>query len=192
MKAIYINLDPYLKAAADWLAAGKPGDAPKFAPIPLAVTIPLGETACIYAPGDPSGELATFQVLPPAADAVVGAIGTGSLDPTSESAIATNQTPGFSQYPAPSGGTQKYSILPVTGDVVFTVSITDADATEIISLAIPVLVRRETASGPVDVVDFTPPASAIAAGTDLKGATFDGNEIVAAAETGALSAPAGA
>ena len=183
MKAIYINLDPYLKAAADWLAAGKPGDAPKFAPLPVAVTIPLGETACIYTPGDSSGELATFLVLPPEADAVVGAIGTGSLDPTSESSIATNQTPGFSQYPAPSGGTQKYSILHVAGDTVFTVSITDADATEIASLSIPVLVQFETASGPVDLVDFTPSAvtaadirsALVAAGSEaLDGVDIDG------------------
>ena len=41
MKAIYINLDPYLQAVADWLNAGKPGTAPSFNPLPLAVTIPL-------------------------------------------------------------------------------------------------------------------------------------------------------
>ena len=53
-------------------------------------------------------------------------------------------------------------------------------------ISFTVLVRRETASGPVDVVDFTPSISAM----DLKGAKFNGNTIVAAAETGVLSAPA--
>ena len=50
MKAIYINLDPYLQAVADWLNAGATGTAPSFDPLPVAVTIPAGQTACIYCP----------------------------------------------------------------------------------------------------------------------------------------------
>jgi hypothetical protein len=88
----------------------------------------------------------------------------------------------------------EYAVGAETGNFTLFVEIMDLDTEEQeeFTVAIPVIVNRETASGPVDLVDFTPPASAIAAGTDLKGATFGGNEIVAAAETGALSAPAGA
>ena len=63
MKAIYINIDPYLKAVADWLNAGATGTAPCFDPLPVAVTIPLGETACIYCPS--SGEAETDPIDAP-------------------------------------------------------------------------------------------------------------------------------
>jgi hypothetical protein len=188
MKAIYINIDPYLQAVADWLNAGKPGDAPTFNPLPLAVTIPLGETACIYCPStgeaedDPADEADSVTI-----DGQTFYFGANEVE-IPAAAISVRVVPGLSSL-APSA---KYYVVAVTGDTTAKFKIGGGEIDEPIPVTIPVLVRRETASGPVDLVDFTPPASAIAAGTDLKGATFDGNEIVAAAGTGALSAPAGA
>ena len=186
MKAIYINLDPYLQAVADWLNAGKPGTVPSFDPLPVAVTIPLGESAGIFFVG--GGD----KLDDPGNDPGTATIGEASItfwtiadDGIPATAVATNVVPGLSAL-APS---TKYWLEAVTGDTSFSVYITDSDD-DVITVTVPVLVRRETASGPVDLVDFTPPASAIAAGTDLEGTKFGGNEIVAAAGTGALSAPA--
>jgi hypothetical protein len=194
MKAIYINLDPYLAAFAAWLKGGKSGPAPKFDPLPLAVTIPLGETAAIYlnnateAEDENAADSATidgqtvyFCVYP--SDG--GAMPEGNV-------LALGQVPGLSAL-APSA---KYAVVPWAAweadngaAVEFWIGEED-DPTTAVHIVFPVLVRRETASGPVDLVDFTPPAAAIAAGTDLKGCTFDGNAIEAAADTGVLSAPA--
>lgn len=188
MKAIYINLDPYLAAFAAWLKGGKVGPVPRFDPLPLAVTIPLGETAAIFAPGTTGGEYADFDVDGTA----VSAFASGSFDPSSGSPIASNLDVGLSAFPAPQGYSQKYAVFGVSSDVTITIIFTDEENSFETTIPFTVLVRREQASGPVDLVDFTPPAAAIAAGTDLKGTKFNGNEIVAAAGTGALSAPAGA
>jgi hypothetical protein len=184
MKAIYINLDPYIAAFAAWIKGGKSGPAPSFDPLPVAVTIPLGETAAIYLNGyaeDESGPAAEVFGSGDTMFTVYADVGEGEN-------IVENVVPALSSF-IPGA---HYYVRAVAGDSIdVTVTPGDADGDEY-PFTIRVLVRRETASGPVDLVDFTPPASAIAAGTDLKGATFDGNEIVAAAETGALSAPAGA
>ena len=175
MKAIYINLDPYLAAFATWLKGGKSGPAPSFDPLPLAVTIPLGEGAAYLSPihnSKPIEVTIDGQTL--------------SFIGPEDSPIATDQQiPGLSAL-APNA---YYSVEPISGNDNLDFTLTDG--TDEISIRFRVLVRRETASGPVDLVDFTPPAAAIAAGTDLKGTKFNGNEIVAAAGTGALSAPAG-
>ncbi|MBQ1429139.1 MAG: hypothetical protein IIZ06_05670 [Kiritimatiellae bacterium] len=188
MKAICINIDPYLQAVADWLNAGKPGTAPSFDPLPVAVTIPLGEDVAIYCPGTQDGDSAYFDV----GGEEIAVTGSDAFDPTGTN-IADNVSPRFSAYPAPADATQKYCVVAVAGDsVTGSVEIQADNGDVVITIAFTVLVRRETASGPVDLVDFTSPAAAIAAGTDLKGTKFNGNEIVAAAGTGALSAPAGA
>lgn len=185
MKAIYLNLDPYLQAVADWLNAGKSGTAPSFDPLPVAVTIPLGESAAIFSPqrfSDGEYAAALFQV-----DGIELYANDQYIE--EEGFLERNIALGFSAF---STNDTKYSVYPVDGNTNITVGIgRDSDTDPFYTrFTIPVLVRRETASGPVDLVDFTPPASAIAAGTDLKGTKFDGNEIVAAANTGALSAPA--
>ena len=190
MKAIYINLDPYLQAFADWLNAGKPGTVPHFDPLPLAVTIPLGCDAGIAVPG--TGALPDeFPMNEATIDGQTVVFGVESALPEHVT-ISYQQTLGLSSL-APSA---KYAIVPWgawnsenPGRIDIFIGENDASGT---TIRFPVLVRRETASGPVDLVDFTPPAAAIAAGTDLKGTKFNGNEIVAAAGTGALSAPAGA
>ena len=192
MKAIYINIDPYLKAVADWLNAGATGTAPCFDPLPVAVTIPLGETACIYCPS--SGEAETDPIDAPNSVTVDGKtlyFAQTAADGIPVDAIAVKVAPGLSAL-APSA---KYWVEGVTGDTSATFYVTDGDVLgdAPIYFTVPVLVRRETASGPVDLVDFTPPISLSGvsfAGVDIEGAEFDGNEIVADADTGALSAPA--
>jgi hypothetical protein len=193
MKAIYINLDPYLAAFAAWLKGGKSGPAPTFNPLPLAVTIPLGETPVLIIPAasasDPDGPIQGdgdwdldyveidgnrfgFRIAPLDEDSVISSALRPGL-----SSVVPNAT--YAVTAAGTGDTIQLRAV-IAGD-------TDAESTII---PFTVLVRRETASGPVDLVDFTPPAAAIAAGTDLKGCTFDGNAIEAAADTGVLSAPA--
>jgi hypothetical protein len=163
MKAIHINLDPYLAAFAAWLKGGKSGDAPSFDPLPLAVTIPLGESAAIYCPGNTDGEGAHFRVDGKS----VYAFATGQFDPSGEGPfVATNVSPGLSIYPATESMGQKYAIAAVASDTL-EISIRVQDMNEDgITIPFTVLVRRETASGPVDLVDFTPPASAIAPAGD--------------------------
>ena len=165
MKAIYINLDPYLQAVADWLNSGATGTAPKFDPLPLAVTIPLGESAAIYCPsggepetdpGDAANDVTvsgqTLSFFQAAADGVPA------------DAIAVKVTPGLSAL-APSA---KYWVQAVTGNTSVEVWILDSDG-DSYTIPFTVLVRRETASGPVDLVDLAPPAAAPSA-ADIKSA----------------------
>lgn len=187
MKAIYLNLDPYLAAFAAWLKGGKVGDAPHFNPLPLAVTIPLGEEAALYCPAKNSDrgypDVNTVEID---GEAVEFLAGPGTFDTWPDGTLAKDVVPSLSKL-APDA---KYGVVPISGDSVSVgVFLYDSDGYETV-FSFTVLVRRETAQGPVDLVDFAPPAAAIAAGTDLKGTKFNGNEIVAAAGTGALSAPA--
>lgn len=193
MKAIYINLDPYLAAFAAWLKGGKVGTKPDFQPLPLAVTVPLGTDVAIYIPcdsaSDPGNPIIDDGDVDLSSVTVDGQTFMVGKDPGFSNIIESAISLPFSSA-ATSGPT--YAAVRFAG-ASYSANITlqgDSDAN---STTIPftVLVRRETASGPVDLVDFTPPASAIAAGTDLKGTKFDGNEIVADESTGALSAPAG-
>lgn len=170
MKAIYINLDPYLAAFAAWLKAN-PADPdtgeratppPTFDPLPLAVTIPLGESAAVYLPGvgsaeeEPNANSATVDGQTVLFLAVADAI--------PADALAVDVAPGLSTL-APSA---KCWIESVSGDVSVSIKIQDeyANAT---TIPFTVLVRREQAQGPVDLVDFTPPAAAPSA-ADIKSA----------------------
>jgi hypothetical protein len=81
-----------------------------------------------------------------------------------------------------------YSVPATAKEIAITVTLTDGadENPKTVALpAFPVLVRRETASGPVDLVDFTPPAAAptaadirtalVAAGDEaLSGVDIDG------------------
>ena len=172
MKAIYINIDPYLQTVADWLNAGKPGTTPSFQPLPLAVTIPLGESAAIYCPS--AGEVETD----PADGANEATVDGQTLsfyqaanDGIPVDAIATKVAPGLSAL-APSA---KYWVEAVTGDTSVTVAIDPGAEMDVILFTIRVLVRRETASGPVDLVDFTPPAAPPSA-SDIKSALVAAGE----------------
>ena len=159
MKAIYINLDPYLQAVADWLNAGKPGTAPSFDPLPVAVTIPLGEEAIFFMQ---TGTFADGAAkINPWGDNDIGWV-------TDPSSIADDTTP-ESGTGGEASGVAFSSILQsqktywghIGGATSFgaTAVVWDSEDNEIASIHFTVLVRRETASGPVDLVDFTPPAS---------------------------------
>jgi hypothetical protein len=152
MKAIYINIDPMLAAFAAWIKGGKSGPAPTFAPLPLAVTIPLGESAAIYLNGyaeDASGPGAEVFGFGDTMYTVYADVGEGEN-------IVENVVPALSSFVP---GAHYYVRAVAGGSVDVTVTLGDADGDEY-PFTFPVLVRREQASGPVDLVDFTPPASA--------------------------------
>jgi hypothetical protein len=187
MKAIYINLDPYLAAIAAWIKGGKTGGAPHFDPLPLAVTVPLGQDVAIAALGAPDDTYIPSFVV---GDVTLYAYECGLYNWEEDADwVEKGVALPFSAYPPTEGYPQTYNVARISGDTA-TVKINISTDEDITDISFPILVRRETASGPVDLVDFTPPAAAIAAGTDLNGCTFDGNAIEAAADTGVLSAPA--
>lgn len=169
MKAIYINIDPYLAEYAAWLKAGKPGTVPFFQPLPLAVTVPPGESAGIYIVADAADAATACEAQTVTVDGQTLYVMTSGTDETGvPTAIAFKEVPGFSAV-APS---IKYAVLPVTGGSIQT-AITIVDAEDnLVEIPFTVLVRRETASGPVDLVDFTPPAAPPSA-ADIKSALID-------------------
>jgi len=145
MKTIYINLDPYLRELIAWIKGGKVGDAPKFSPLPLAVTPPVGADVAVYAQsGTVSGAIASVS---------------WSFSPSLGDAIAQNVAPGLSQVLA----SESASVYAVTGNrFVATATITDVTTPTAgtYAIAFEVLVNRPAIDGPVDLVDFTPPAPA--------------------------------
>ena len=148
MKAIYINLDPDLAACAAWIKGGKVGDAPKFSPLPLAVTPPVGADVAVYAQGGTvSGAIASVS---------------WSFSPSLGDAIAQNVAPGLSQVLA----SESASVYAVTGNR-FVATATISDVTTPTAgtypIAFEVIVNRQALDGPVDLVDFTPPAAALTA-----------------------------
>lgn len=185
MKAIYINLDPYLAAFAAWLAGGKVGTKPDFQPLPLAVTIPLGESAGIYIP-TAGTSVETQEYTSATVDGVSLLFGVSDID--WDHALASEVVPGLSSA-APSA---KYVILPVSGDSVSpSIDIADSDVETTITIPFTVLVNREQAQGPVDLVDFTPPLTAAAVNTALGGTGAATNAPLTGVKlTGATNAPA--
>ena len=171
MKAVYINLDPYLAAFAAWIKGGKSGPAPSFQPIPLAVAVPLGQDVAVLFPlvGDTEGEFSTN-------DATIDGVTVKfaeSLPP--QNVVMYNFVAGLSTV-APSA---KYAVALVSGSTASSdIAILDENEENEMRIPFTVLVNRETASGPVDLVDFTPPAAAPSA-ADIKSA-------LVAAGTGAL------
>ena len=170
MKAIYINLDPYIAAFAAWIKdnpvdpdTGKRATpAPTFQPLPLAVTIPLGESAAIYPEKEWSAEDEDYAIDFLTIDGVTVGVSVGM---TGEGdALARDVVPGLSAL-APAA---KYAVLPVTGNASVQVYINDTE-NDVGEINFTVLVRREQAQGPVDLVDFTPPAAAPTA-ADIKSA----------------------
>lgn len=191
MKAIYINIDPYLQAVADWLNAGATGTAPKFDPLPVAVTIPAGQTACIYLPatGDSAESEPDYNSTTIDGQTVQFMFSNSGAFP--DGTIAYGETPGLSAL-APSA---KYAVLPVAGDTSLTVLLSDGDTYDG-SVTVPVLVQFEKASGVVDLVDFAPPAAAptltAAAINEALGGTgaAEGQPLKGVSLTSATDAPA--
>lgn len=165
MKAIYINLDPYLAAFAAWLKGGKSGDAPTFCPLPLSVTIPLGETAAIYLPdaGTSSDDIRPTSATIDGQTIYFVVALDGTLPEESGDVVAYQNVPGLSALaPSAKYAVVKWDAWESENGATVPIYIGETDSV-VKTFAIPVLVRRETASGPVDLVDFTPPAAVTAA-----------------------------
>ena len=169
MKAIYLNIDPYLAAFAAWLKAGKPGTVPSFDPLPLAVTIPLGVDVAIAYPFDAGGAEDMYTSATVNGKVVLFCVpDTAGYRTGVGDDIETGKALGYSSL-APSA---KYSIAATTSgaqSVGVIVTLTDEDLVSDVDIPFTVLVRREQAQGPVDLVDFTPPAAAPTA-ADIKSA----------------------
>ena len=160
MKAIYLNLDDALRAV---LA----GETPAQPQLPLAVTIPAGQTAAVFA------QTGTASKTADAGSAVTGI--TWTFSPSLGDAVATGVAPGMSQVLA----SETASVYAVSGDgFIATATIKNGD-TVLATVAITMVVNRETASGPVDLVDFTPPATAPTAAQIRSALVADGHEALA-------------
>lgn len=173
MKAIYLNLDDALRAV---LA----GETPAQSQVPLAVTIPAGQTAAVFSQSGTATKTAdTGSNVSDIAWA---------FSPSLGDAIATDVALGLSQVLA----SESASVYAVAGDSFTATAEIYSGATVVATVKIPVLVRREQAQGPVDLVDFTPPAAPSAAdiksalvaagdealaGVNLNGAQFDDGEL---------------
>ena len=169
MKAIYINLDPYLAEFAAWLKGGKSGPAPHFDPLPLAVTVPLGVDVGVYLERKFEGVVDGADDFSPDQLTVDGqSFGVDARLPNETApSIAHDLVLGFSQV-APSA---QYSVLAISDSVSVVVKFYDEDMNDY-PITFTVLVRREQAQGPVDLVDFTPPAAAPSA-ADIKSALVE-------------------
>lgn len=153
MKAIYLNLDGAIAA----VLAGRKVVQPV---VPLAVTIPAGQTAAVYAQTGTAAKTAD-------AGSAVTAV-TWSFSPSLGDAIAQNVAPGMSQVLA----SETASVYAVSGDgFTATATIKNGD-TAVGTFSVQVVVNRETLDGPVDLVDFTPPAAAPSA-ADIKSALVE-------------------
>ena len=140
MKAIYINLDTAVKA----VCAGRKVVQSM---LPLAVTIPAGQSAAVYA------QTGTAAKTADAGSAVTGI--TWSFSPSLGNAIAAGVAPGMSQVLA----SETASVYAVSGDgFTATAAIKNGDTT-VATITVQVVVNRETLDGPVDLVDFQAPAS---------------------------------
>lgn len=153
MKAIYLNLDDAVRA----VCAGRKVVQPQ---VPLAVTIPAGQSAAVFA------QTGTASHTSSAGSDVTGI--TWTFSPSLGDAIAENVAPGMSQVLA----SESARVYAVTGDG-FTATATIKNvATTLGTFAVQVVVNRETLDGPVDLVDFTPPPSA----ADIKSALVEAGE----------------
>lgn len=150
MKAIYLNLDA---AVAAVLA----GEKPVQPQVPLAVTIPAGQTAAVYA------QTGTGTKTADAGSNVTGIAWTFS--PSLGDAIASSVSPGMSQVLS----SESASVYAVTGGAFTATAAIKYSDTTLATIVIGVIVRREQASGPVDLVDFTPPLTADAINLALGG-----------------------
>lgn len=140
MKAIYINLDA---AVAAVLAGRKVVQSM----LPLAVTIPAGQSAAVYA------QTGTAAKTADAGSAVTAIAWTFS--PSLGDAIATGVAPGMSQALA----SETASVYAVSGDSFTATAAIKNGGTTVATITVQVVVNRETLDGPVDLVDFQAPAS---------------------------------
>ena len=159
MKAIYINLDPFVAAARDYIA-GDTATPPVFQDqLPLAITVPAGQSAALVCQTEATVDGGTQPVPFATWTATVGG------DSILSNALSSDYAPGMSgEFVAETASV--YAVPATAKEINITVTLTDGADENPKTVALPsftVLVRRETAQGPVDLVDFTPPASVTAA-----------------------------
>ena len=170
MKAIYINLDPYIRAARPYFKGAAPApDFPAYT-VPLSVTLAPGETAALICQTEATVAEGT-QTLPFATwTATVGG------DSILSSAIATGWAPRLSaEFAAETASV--YAVPAGATEIAVTVTLTDGEDTPT-TLALPpitVVVNATPATGPVELVDFCVPDSL--SGVDLAGATWGGTAL---------------
>ena len=165
MKAIYINLDPFVAAARDYIA-GDTATPPVFQDqLPLAITVPAGQSAALVCQTEATVDGGTQPVPFATWTATVGG------DSILSNALSSDYAPGMSgEFVAETASV--YAVPATAKEINIAVTLTDGADNNPKTVALPaftILVRRETASGPVDLVDFTPPAAAPSA-ADIKSA----------------------
>ena len=189
MKAIYISLDPFVAAARGYIA-GDTATPPVFQDqLPLAVTVPAGQSAALVCQTEATVDGGTQPVPFATWTATVGG------DSILSNALSSDYAPAMSgEFVTETASV--YAVPATAKEINIAVTLTDGADENPKTVALPaftVLVRRETAQGPVDLVDFTPPASApsaaaiksalVAAGSGaLDGVKLDGAIIVAGGE----------
>lgn len=186
MKAIYINLDPFVAAARGYIA-GDTATPPVFQDqLPLAITVHAGQSAALVCQTEATVDGGTQPVPFAYWTATVGG------DSILSNALSSDYAPAMSgEFVTETASV--YAVPATAKEINITVTLTDGADENPKTVALPaftVLVRRETASGPVDLVDFTPPLTATqintalggtgaAEGQPLKGVTLAGASIVA-------------
>ena len=172
MKAIYINLDPFVAAARGYIA-GDVATPPVFQDqLPLAVTVPAGQSAALVCQTEATVDGGTQPVPFATWTATVGG------DSILSNALSSDYAPGMSgEFVAETASV--YAVPATAAEINIAVTLTDGADNNPKTVALPaftVLVRRETASGPVDLVDFTPPASGTPSAADIKSALVAAGE----------------
>jgi hypothetical protein len=176
MKAIYINLDQFVAAARPYIA-GDVDTPPVFQDqLPLAVTVPAGQSAALVCQTEATVDGGTQPV--PFATWTATVVGESILS----NALSSDYAPAMSgEFVTETASV--YAVPATAAEINIAVTLTDGADENPKTVALPaitVLVRRETASGPVDLVDFTPPASGTPSAADIKSA-------LVAAGSGALA-----
>jgi len=166
MKAVYINLDPFVAAARGYIA-GDTATPPVFQDqLPLAVTVPAGQSAALVCQTEATVDGGTQPVPFATWTATVG--GESILS----NALSSDYAPAMSSEFVTETASV-YAVPAAAAEINIAVTLTDGADENPKTVALPaftVLVRRETASGPVDLVDFTPPASGAPSAADIKSA----------------------
>lgn len=182
MKAIYINLDPFVAAARGYIA-GDTATPPVFQDqLPLAVTVPAGQSAALVCQTEATVDGGTQPIPFATWTATVGG------DSILSDALSSDYAPAMSgEFVTETASV--YAVPATAKEVNIAVTLTDGADENPKTVALPaftVLVRREQASGPVDLVDFTPPASGGApSAADIRSALIDaGNEALAGVNLG--------
>ena len=146
MKAIYINLDPFVAAARGYIA-GDTATPPVFQDqLPLAVTVPAGQSAALVCQTEATVDGGTQPVPFATWTATVGG------DSILSNALSSDYAPAMSgEFVTETASV--YAVPATAKEINITVTLTDGSDENPKTVVLPafsVLVRREQASGPID------------------------------------------